>query len=212
MERYSPAAEKNKTPILEALRERLGPTVRVLEVGSGSGQHALHFTEALPGLCWQPTEHPAALPALEANLGAAGRAAILAPLALDLAAGPWPTGPFDAVYAANVMHIVSVPLGEALIRGAAAVLGEGGQLLLYGPYRFAGAFTTESNAEFDQWLKARDPASGVRDFEAVVAVAETAGLVLEGNQAMPSNNQLLAFIAAPSTSRGLGKGITASPS
>ena len=84
--------------------------------------------------------------------------------------------------------------------------------MLYGPYRFEGAFTTESNAEFDQWLKARDPASGVRDFEAVVAVAETAGLVLGGNQAMPSNNQLLTFIAAPSTSRGLGKGITASPS
>ena len=193
MERYSPAAEKNKTPILEELRDRLAPTARVLEVGSGSGQHALHFTEALPELRWQPTEHPAVMPALEANLGAAGREAILQPLALDLAADSWPTGPFDAVYAANVMHIVSVPLGEALLRGAASVLGEGGQLLLYGPYRFDGAFTTESNAEFDQWLKARDPASGVRDFEAVAAAAEAVGLVLEDNRAMPSNNQLLCF-------------------
>jgi SAM-dependent methyltransferase len=193
MERYSPAAEKNKTPILEELRERLAPTARVLEVGSGSGQHALHFTEALPELRWQPTEHPAVMPALEANLGAAGREAILQPQALDLAADSWPTGPFDTVYAANVMHIVSVPLGEALLRGAASVLGEGGQLLLYGPYRFAGAFTTESNAEFDQWLKARDPASGVRDFEAVTAAAEAVGLVLEDNRAMPSNNQLLCF-------------------
>jgi SAM-dependent methyltransferase len=193
MQRYSPAAEKNKAPILEALRARLAPAARVLEVGSGSGQHALHFTEALPELRWQPTEHPEVMSALEANLGAAGREAILPPLALDLAAGPWPAGPFDAVYAANVMHIVSVPLGEALIRGAASVLGAGGQLLLYGPYRFEGAFTTESNAEFDQWLKARDPASGVRDFEAVVAVAEASGLVLEDNRAMPSNNQLLCF-------------------
>ena len=193
MQRYSPAAEKNKAPILEALRARLAPAERVLEVGSGSGQHALHFTEALPELRWQPTEHPEVMSALEANLGAAGREAILPPLALDLAAGPWPAGPFDAVYAANVMHIVSVPLGEALIRGAASVLGAGGQLLLYGPYRFGGAFTTESNAEFDQWLKARDPASGVRDFEAVVAVAEASGLVLEDNRAMPSNNQLLCF-------------------
>ena len=193
MERYSPAAEKNKTPILEALRARLAPAARVLEVGSGSGQHALHFTETLPELRWQPTEHPEVMSALEANLGAAGREAILPPLALDLAADSWPVGPFDAVYAANVMHIVSVPLGEALIRGAASVLGAGGQLLLYGPYRFAGAFTTESNAEFDQWLKARDPASGVRDFEAVVAVAEASGLVLEDNRAMPSNNQLLSF-------------------
>ena len=193
MERYSPAADTNKGPILETLRARLAPTARVLEVGSGSGQHALHFTEALPELRWQPTEHPAVMSALEANLGAAGRAAILPPLALDLAAESWPAGPFDAVYAANVMHIVSVPLGEALIRGAASVLGAGGQLLLYGPYRFAGAFTTESNAEFDQWLKARDPASGVRDFEAVAAVAEASGLVLEDNRAMPSNNQLLCF-------------------
>ena len=193
MERYSPAAEKNKTPILEELRERLAPTARVLEVGSGSGQHALHFTEALPEVRWQPTEHPAVMPALEANLGAAGREAILPPLALDLATDSWPTGPFDAVFAANVMHIVSVLLGEALLRGAASVLGEGGQLLLYGPYRFGGAFTTESNAEFDQWLKARDPASGVRDFEAVAAAAEAVGLVLEDNRAMPSNNQLLCF-------------------
>ena len=193
MERYSPAAEKNKTPILEVLREHLGPTARVLEVGSGSGQHALHFTEALPELRWQPTEHPDGLTALVANLAAAGREAILPPLALDLAADSWPTGPFDAVYAANVMHIVSMPLGEALLRGAASVLGEGGQLLLYGPYRFGGAFTTESNAEFDQWLKARDPASGVRDFEAVAAAAEAVGLVLEDNRAMPSNNQLLCF-------------------
>jgi SAM-dependent methyltransferase len=193
MQRYSPAAEKNKAPILEALRARLAPAERVLEVGSGSGQHALHFTEAFPELRWQPTEHPEVMSALEANLGAAGREAILPPLALDLAAGPWPAGPFDAVYAANVMHIVSVPLGDALIRGAASVLGAGGQLLLYGPYRFGGAFTTESNAEFDQWLKARDPASGVRDFEAVAAVAEASGLVLEDNRAMPSNNQLLCF-------------------
>lgn len=193
MERYSPAAEKNKTPILEVLREHLAPSARVLEVGSGSGQHTLHFTEALPELRWQPTEHPAEMPALEANLGAAGREAILPPLALDLAADSWPIGPFDAVYAANVMHIVSVPLGEALLRGAASVLGEGGQLLLYGPYRFEGAFTTESNAEFDQWLKARDPASGVRDFEAVAAAAEAVGLVLADNYAMPSNNQLLCF-------------------
>ncbi len=193
MERYSPAAEKNKTPVLEVLRERLAPTARVLEVGSGSGQHALHFTEALPELRWQPTEHPAVMPALEANLGAAGREAILPPLALDLAADSWPIGPFDGVYAANVMHIVSVPLGEALLRGAASVLGEGGQLLLYGPYRFGGAFTTESNAEFDQWLKARDPASGVRDFEAAAAAAEAVGLVFADNRAMPSNNQLLCF-------------------
>ena len=199
MERYSPAAEKNKGPILEALRERLPLRAHVLEVGSGSGQHALHFTEALPKLRWQPTERHDGLTALAANLAAVGRATILPPLALDLVAGPWPVGPFDAVYAANVMHIVSVPLGEALLRGAASVLREGGQLLLYGPYKFGGTFTTESNAEFDRWLKAQDPASGVREFEAVARVAETAGLELGDNRAMPSNNQLLCFFRRAGT-------------
>ena len=199
MERYSPAAEKNKGPILEALRERLPLRAHVLEVGSGSGQHALHFTEALPKLRWQPTERHDGLTALAANLAAVGRATILPPLALDLVSGPWPAGPFDAVYAANVMHIVSVPLGEALLRGAASVLREGGQLLLYGPYKFGGTFTTESNAEFDRWLKAQDPASGVREFEAVARVAETAGLELGDNRAMPSNNQLLCFFRRAST-------------
>ena len=199
MERYSPAAEKNKGPILEALRERLPLRAQVLEVGSGSGQHALHFTEALPKLRWQPTERPDGLTALAANLAAVRRATILPPLALDLAAGSWPSGPFDAVYAANVMHIVSVPLGEALLRGAASVLREGGQLLLYGPYKFGGTFTTESNAEFDRWLKAQDPASGVREFEAVARVAETAGLELGDNRAMPSSNQLLCFFRRAGT-------------
>ena len=199
MERYSPAAEKNKGPILEARRERLPLRARVLEVGSGSGQHALHFTEALPKLRWQPTERPDGLTALAANLAAVRRTTILPPLALDLAAGPWPSGPFDAVYAANIMHIVSEPLGEALLRGAASVLREGGQLLLYGPYKFGGTFTTESNAEFDRWLKAQDPASGVREFEAVARVAETAGLEVADNRAMPSNNQLLCLCRRAST-------------
>ena len=199
MERYSSAAEKNKGPILEALRERLPLRAHVLEVGSGSGQHALHFTEALPKLRWQPTERHDGLTALAANLAGVGRATILPPLALDLVSGPWPAGPFDAVYAANVMHIVSVPLGEALLRGAASVLREGGQLLLYGPYKFGGTFTTESNAEFDRWLKAQDPASGVREFEAVARVAETAGLELGDNRAMPSNNQLLCFFRRAGT-------------
>ena len=199
MERYSPAAEKNKGPILEALRERLPLRAHVLEVGSGSGQHALHFTEALPKLRWQPTERHDGLTALAANLAAVGRATILPPLALDLVSGPWPAGPFDAVYAANIMHIVSEPLGEALLRGAASVLREGGQLLLYGPYKFGGTFTTESNAEFDRWLKAQDPASGVREFEAVARVAETAGLELGDNRAMPSNNQLLCFFRRAGT-------------
>jgi SAM-dependent methyltransferase len=193
MERYSHAAENNKAPILAALRVAFPKAARVLEVGSGSGQHALHFTALWPELRWQPTEHPAVLPALEENLRAAGRPAISPPQGLDLAGRPWPEGPWDGVYAANVMHIVSVPLGEALLRGAATVLRPGGLLVLYGPYRFQGAFTTPSNAEFDQWLKARDPESGVRDFEALCAVAASVDLEALPPQPMPANNHLLLF-------------------
>ena len=201
MQRYSQAAENNKAPILAALRAIFPAKAEVLEVGSGSGQHALHFTAELPELRWQPTEHPAVLPVLEENLRSAGRPAIAPPRALDLAGGPWPEGPWDGVYAANVMHIVSVPLGEALLRGAAAVLRAGGLLALYGPYRFQGAFTTASNAEFDQWLKARDPESGVRDFEALCAVAASVDLEALLPQPMPANNYLLLFRrrSAPAT-------------
>ena len=202
MERYSQAAENNKAPILSALRAAFPEVARVLEIGSGSGQHALHFTASWPGLQWQPTEHPAVLPALEGNLRAAPCPAISSPQGLDLAGRPWPEGPWDGVYAANVMHIVSVPLGEALLRGASAVLRPGGLLALYGPYRFQGAFTTASNAEFDQWLKARDPESGVRDFEALCAVAASVDLEALPPQPMPANNHLLLFRrrGAPATS------------
>ena len=193
MERFSQAADNNKAPVLTVLTEWLGDAARVLEVGSGAGQHAVHTAQALPRITWQPSDCSEVLPALINNVSAYGGPNVLTPISLDLALNQWPPEPVDCVYAANVMHIVSPALGENLIRGAAKSLAEGGLLVLYGPYKYSGAFTTPSNADFDQWLKTRDRHSGIRDFEWVSGLATDAGLALVEDRPMPANNQMLAF-------------------
>ncbi len=195
MEAFSQAADNNKAPILEVLSEWLSPAAQVLEIGSGSGQHAIHFAGALDHVSWQPTERGASMPALCANVQRLGSANILAPLELDLEDEDWPLEAVDCVYSANVLHIVRPELGERLIRGAAAVLQTGGSLALYGPFKYEGEFTTPSNASFDDWLKERSADSGIRDFEWVCDVAAAAGLELKEDRAMPSNNQFLRFLA-----------------
>jgi SAM-dependent methyltransferase len=193
MERFSQAADNNKAPILTVLTEWLGDGARVLEVGSGAGQHAVNMAQALPRITWQPSDCSDVLPALTNNVSAYGGPNVLTPISLDLALNQWPSVLVDCVYAANVMHIVSPALGENLIRGAAKSLAEGGLLVLYGPYKYSGAFTTPSNADFDQWLKTRDRQSGIRDFEWVSGLATDAGLALVEDRPMPANNQMLAF-------------------
>ena len=193
MERFSQAADNNKAPILTALIEWLADRARVLEVGSGAGQHAVHMAQALPRIAWQPTDCSDVLPALINNVSAYGGENVLTPISLDLGLNQWPPVPVDCVYAANVMHIVSPAFGENLIRGAAKSLAESGLLVLYGPYKYSGAFTTPSNANFDQWLKTRDRQSGIRDFEWVCGLATDAGLALVEDRSMPANNQMLAF-------------------
>ena len=193
MERFSQAADNNKAPILAVLTEWLGDGARVLEVGSGAGQHAVHMAQALPRITWQPSDCSDVLPVLINNVSAYGSPNILSPISLDLGLNQWPSEPVACVYAANVMHIVNLGLGENLIRGAAKSLTEGGLLVLYGPYKYSGAFTTPSNADFDQWLKARDRQSGIRDFEWVCELATDAGLALMEDRSMPANNQMLAF-------------------
>ena len=130
---------------------------------------------------------------MRANLALYGSNNIESPLVLDLTDASWSGETVDVVYAANVMHIVSQPLGKRLVQLAADALKSSGLLMLYGPYKYNGQFTTESNASFDQWLKDRDPASGVRDFEAVIAIAQCTGLKLARDYAMPANNQMLIF-------------------
>ena len=172
MEGFSQAADNNKTPILNTFSEWLSNDELVLEIGSGSGQHAIHIAKALQKIRWQPTEHPSALQSLMNNISSFGSPNILAPESLDLAAVEWPTESVDCVYSANVIHIIDETLGRRLIQTAAESLRAGGLLALYGPFKYQGEFTTTSNAEFDDWLKDRNSRSGIRDFEWVMRLAQ----------------------------------------
>ena len=193
MQGYSKAAENNRAPIAHVMGKHLPPDESHLEIGTGAGQHALHMSHTFPGITSLPSEREAVVPILRANLALYESNNIRPPLVLDLKDFTWSGDPVDAIYAANVMHIVSESLGERLVQLAADALKSSGLLMLYGPYKYNGQFTTESNATFDQWLKDRDPASGVRDFEAVVATAQCTGLTLAHDYAMPANNQMLIF-------------------
>ena len=194
MQGYSPAADNNKSAILSVLTNYLSEGDHVFEIGSGSGQHAIHMAAALPPIQWQPSERANTLALLSANIREYGTPNVQQPIELDLAKPPLalPEG-VQCVYAANVMHIVSEPLGATLIKLAAQSLLKDGYLVLYGPYRYGGEFTTESNKDFDGWLKDRDSDSGVRDFEWVEGLANESGLTLIKDHVMPANNQCLVF-------------------
>ncbi len=198
MQGYSPAADNNKAAILSVLTNYFAEGDHVLEVGSGSGQHAIHMSAALPQIRWQPSDRAITLAALSANIREYGTPNVQQPIELDLAKLPpaLPRG-VQCIYAANVMHIVSEPLGATLIKLAAQSLLKDGYLVLYGPYRYGGKFTTESNKDFDGWLKDRDSSSGVRDFEWVEKLANESGLTLIKDHAMPANNQCLVYKKGP---------------
>lgn len=187
----SPACERNKRPILERLQVWLAEVCSVVEIGSGTGQHALYFAEQLPWLRWQPTDTGEYFRMLARQLEQARPANLCAPLELDVRSPVWPVRSADAVFTANTLHYMSKGANEALVAGCAELLPPGGLLLVYGPFRYGGAFTAPSNARFDEWLKASDLQRGVRDFEWLEAVAAAQGLHLRDDVAMPANNQLL---------------------
>ena len=187
---FAEACARNRGPILEALREAFADCTRVLEIGSGTGQHAVWFAAHLPHLIWQTSELPARHAGIRAWLDEARLPNLLPPLALDLA-GEWPAGPYDAVFTANTLHIVAWPLVERLFAGAARTLAPGGCLAVYGPFNYGGAYTSPGNAAFDRTLQANDPASGIRDAERVCALAAGCGFGLERDVAMPANNRTL---------------------
>jgi cyclopropane fatty-acyl-phospholipid synthase-like methyltransferase len=166
---------------------------RVLEVGSGTGQHAVYFAAALAQLRWQPSELAENLPELGERIRLEGGANLLAPVELDVHADPWPVAPVDAVFSANTLHIMGWGGVQEFFRGAAAVLARPGVLCVYGPFRFDGRHTSESNVAFDHYLRQRDPASGVRDFEALDRLAQQRGLTFAANHAMPANNRTLVW-------------------
>jgi cyclopropane fatty-acyl-phospholipid synthase-like methyltransferase len=189
---FAPACERNRDPILAVLRTQFADCRSVLEVGSGTGQHAVYFAAALPWLSWQCADLASQLPGISQWLDEADLPNTPPPIELDVC-GPWPTGPYDAVFSANTLHIVGWPEVEAFFTGVGRVLGAAGTLVVYGPFNAEGSYTSASNREFDAWLKARDPRSGIRDVEAVQALAAQAGLHAVDDVTMPANNRCLVW-------------------
>jgi cyclopropane fatty-acyl-phospholipid synthase-like methyltransferase len=190
---YSESCEQNRAPILAVLREVLADRRRVLEIGSGTGQHAVYFAPELPHLVWQTADVAAHHPGIRAWLADAALPHVLPPVELDVNREDWQGGRYDAVFSANTLHIMSGPEVERFFAGVGTVLLPGGVLVVYGPFNYHGAYTSDSNARFDAWLKARDPASGVRDFETVDRLARAQQLVLKRDIAMPANNRSLVW-------------------
>jgi len=205
---FSPSCERNRAPILAVLREHFAERRNVLEIGSGTGQHAVFFAQAMPWLTWQCSDVADNLPGIQMWLDEAGLPNTPAPVewqavaTIELSLVPSPPVPraedgtdsgFDAVFSANTLHIMGWPEVEALFGGLEAVLADDAVLVVYGPFNYGGAYTSDSNREFDGWLKARDPRSGIRDFEAVDALARSICLQLVDDVAMPANNRCLAW-------------------
>ena len=169
---FSEACERNKQPILDILAVELHGCGTVLEVGSGTGQHAVHFANGMPQIEWQPTERTDELPTLAARLAAEAPQNVCPPLLLDVRDTPWPlSGPYDAVFSANTLHIMSWDSVRHFFRGVGRLLDEGGLLCVYGPFLYGDGETAPSNTAFDRSLRARDAESGIREFAAVNALA-----------------------------------------
>jgi SAM-dependent methyltransferase len=194
MKRHAPATLRNRQPILDVLARVLPETGRVLEIASGTGEHATFFAAALPGLEWQPTDLDEAQRAsIEAHRAESALPNLRPPRALDARDDEWGVGEVDAVFSANMIHIAPFAAAEGLVRGAARHLRPGGVLVLYGPFREGDRFEAPSNAAFDESLRARDPAWGIRDLEAITALAAGAGLEREARLEMPANNLVVVF-------------------
>jgi len=193
MKPYSESCERNQQPILVVLTEVFADRSLVLEIGSGTGQHAVYFGARFRHLIWQTSDLPGNHAGICAWIDEAKLTNVLSPLSLDVSSDVWPSISVDAVFSANTLHIMAWPQVEAMFRGIGRVLSPNGILCIYGPFNYAGAFTSESNARFDTWLKARDAASGIRDFDAVDALARAEDLVLVRDAAMPANNRTLVW-------------------
>jgi cyclopropane fatty-acyl-phospholipid synthase-like methyltransferase len=187
----SPACERNKHPILDVLRNLLADGQAVLEVGSGTGEHAVFFGSQLPNITWQPSDTGEYLPLLRERLAAEAPANVAAALEIDVQMKPWPAAGFDVLFSANTLHFMGRDCVHAFFRGAGEVLSRNGLLIVYGPFNYAGRYTSASNENFDHWLKTSDPLRGIRDFEWVNELADGQGLTLLQDVTMPANNRML---------------------
>lgn len=190
---YSVACERNQEPILQILRLWFVAPGMALEVGSGTGQHATHFAKHLPHLTWQPTDREENLPAIRARVQQAGLGNLNMPIELDVAADHWPAEQVRYVFSANTAHIMSWQHVEAMFAGIGRLLQTQGCLLLYGPFNRDGQFTSESNQAFDQMLRDRDPAMGVRDDQAMIQLGRQHGLEFGAEYEMPACNRILVW-------------------
>jgi SAM-dependent methyltransferase len=201
MKRHAPATARNRMAIAQVLERVLPARAEVLEIASGTGEHAVFFAQILPGLSWQPSDvEPAMLASVRAHLADAGLANVRDPLALDAASADWPIVRADAIVCINMIHIAPLAACRGLLAGAGRVLPVGGRLVLYGPYRIAGRPTAPSNEAFDASLRARDPAWGLRELGEVEALARPHGLELDEVVDMPANNITAVFTRQPGQS------------
>jgi hypothetical protein len=197
--RHSPAAERNRGPILDVLSRVLPPRGTLLEIASGTGQHAVHCAAGLPGWTWQPSDpDPEAVASIAAWAADVALPNLRAPLQLDVGAADWGVCSLDAVFCANMIHIAPWSACEGLVAGASRHLPPGGLLILYGPFVVAGEPTAASNLAFDADLRMRNPEWGLRELDRVAALAADAGLALHRQFAMPANNRLVVFGRLPS--------------
>ena len=204
LRRFAPAASRNREPILTVFRERVSADARVLEIGSGSGEHAIHLCAALPGLDWQPSDpDPASRASITAWIAHAGTDNIRAPLDIDVLAARWGVearAPFDAIVSINMIHIAPWECALALLEGAARLLCEDGVLFLYGPFKRGGVHTAPSNAAFDERLRSENAQWGVRDLDEIVREASGRGLRFIEAVEMPANNLSVVFRRVPAGS------------
>ena len=190
---FSQACENNSSAILAHLSRLLTNTHSLLEIGSGTGQHGVYFAEGLPHLRWQTSDLIDNHPGIQAWIDDANLTNLLPPLAVDMAKKPALTQTYDAIFMANTLHIMSAKTVKRCLQALPNYLNQGGLLVVYGPFNYCGEFTSDSNARFDQWLKAADSERGIRDFEWVDKLVTEGGFTLREDNPMPANNRLLVW-------------------
>ena len=191
---FSPSCERNKEPILQALKKHLEPGKRVLEIGSGTAQHAFYLTKSLPGVIWQPTERSEGLATLSLCYQSFAIEQLLPPQILNVQElENWPSSSFQVIFTANTFHIMPQENLSYFFKGSQRALEPEGKVFIYGPFKYKGEFTSESNYQFEKWLKSHGRSQGQRDFEVVLDEAMSQGFALSEDLEMPANNRMLIF-------------------